>query len=300
MTKKETTAGYLFILPAVLGFLLFSAGPMLVSLYYSFTRYSVMDPAPAWVGLKNYAAILTDPLNLFPKSLSVTLTYAVGNILTVLVFSLLVAVLLNRRIPGKALLRAVYFMPSVLPTVSSVVLWGWIMEPSFGILNVVLDTVGLPRLQWLNDESTAIPSLLLMGLWFSGGSIVVYLASLQDVPAELVEAVRIDGGNAVHSFRHVVLPMISPVIFFQTVIGVVGSLQAFIQSVVLTREGAPNHSMYFLNVLIYDDAFRNMKMGLASAEAWALFLIILALTGLLFRSSRLWVHQQGGGTRDGR
>ena len=169
------------------------------------------------------------------------------------------------------------------------------MEPSFGLMNSILDLAGLPRLQWLNDEKTAIPSLLLMGLWFSGGSIVIYLASLQDVPAELSEAVYIDGGNAMHAFRHVALPQISPVILFQTIIGIIGSLQAFIQSIVLTREGAPNHSMYFVNVLIYDDAFRNMKMGMASAEAWLLFLIIIALTALIFRTSHLWVFHQGEG-----
>lgn len=286
---SENKVGYLFAAPGILGFLIFTAGPMLASLYYSFTSFSVLKD-PEWIGLKNYVDMLTSPSSLFIKSLKVTLAYAGINAVLVMVFSVLVALLLNRNFKGRGALRAIYFLPSVIPIVATTVIWNWILDYRNGLINQVLNMMGKGSLNWLMDEKLIFVSLFAISLWTCGGSIVIMIATLQDVPKSLIEAVEADGGNAWHRFRYAVFPSISPVVFFQLVMCLVNSLQIYAQSIMLSDNGSPNRMTYFMNVMIYDHAFKQLKMGLASAESWGMFLVVIVITGILFGTKKYWVH----------
>ncbi len=290
MARKENLAGYLFAAPGILGLLIFSLGPILVSVYYSFTKVSVIDE-PRWVGLDNFYRIFKDPSSFFMKSLGVTLFYALVNVALVMLFSLAVAMLLNRKFKGRNTLRAIFFLPSVLPTVATTTLLIWMLDYRSGLVNQLLNMLNIGSVNWLMDERLVFVSLFALSLWMSGGSIVVMIATLQDVPVSLLEATDVDGGNAWTKFRHIMIPSISPVLFFQTVMSLVSSLQIFTQSLMLSNNGSPNRMTYFINVMIYDDAFSKLRMGMASAEAWVMFVVVLALTGLLFGTKKLWVYE---------
>lgn len=287
---SEGKAGYLFAAPGILGFLIFTAGPMLISLYYSFTEFSVLTK-PKWNGLQNYITMLTSPSSLFLKSLSVTLIYAGLNAVLTMIFSIAVALLLNRSFRGRGILRALYFLPSVIPIVASTVVWNWILDYRNGLMNQLLRMMHLGSLNWLMDNKLIFVSLLAISLWTCGGSIVIMIATLQDVPRSLIEAVEVDGGNAVDRFRHAVFPSISPVVFFQLVMCLVNSLQIYAQSIMLSDNGSPNRMTYFMNVMIYDHAFKQLKMGLACAESWGMFVVVLLITAILFVTKRYWVHE---------
>lgn len=287
---SEGKAGYLFAAPGILGFLIFTAGPMLISLYYSFTEFSVLTK-PKWNGLQNYITMLTSPSSLFLKSLSVTLIYAGLNAVLTMIFSIAVALLLNRSFRGRGILRALYFLPSVIPIVASTVVWNWILDYRNGLINQLLRMMHLGSLNWLMDNKLIFVSLLAISLWTCGGSIVIMIATLQDVPRSLIEAVEVDGGNAVDRFRYAVFPSISPVVFFQLVMCLVNSLQIYAQSIMLSDNGSPNRMTYFMNVMIYDHAFKQLKMGLACAESWGMFVVVLLITGILFFTKRYWVNE---------
>lgn len=287
---SEGKAGYLFVAPGILGFLIFTAGPMLISLYYSFTEFSVLTK-PKWNGLQNYITMLTSPSSLFLKSLSVTLIYAGLNAVLTMIFSIAVALLLNRSFRGRGILRALYFLPSVIPIVASTVVWNWILDYRNGLMNQLLRMMHLGSLNWLMDNKLIFVSLLAISLWTCGGSIVIMIATLQDVPRSLIEAVEVDGGNAVDRFRYAVFPSISPVVFFQLVMCLVNSLQIYAQSIMLSDNGSPNRMTYFMNVMIYDHAFKQLKMGLACAESWGMFVVVLLITAILFVTKRYWVHE---------
>ena len=287
---SENKVGYLFAAPGILGFLIFTAGPMLISLYYSFTEFSVLAK-PKWNGLQNYITMLTSPSSLFLKSLSVTLSYAGLNAVLTMVFSIAVALLLTRSFRGRGILRALYFLPSVIPIVASTVVWNWILDYRNGLINQLLRMMHLGSLNWLMDNKLIFVSLLAISLWTCGGSIVIMIATLQDVPRSLIEAVEVDGGNAVDRFRYAVFPSISPVVFFQLVMCLVNSLQIYAQSIMLSDNGSPNRMTYFMNVMIYDHAFKQLKMGLACAESWGMFVVVLLITAILFVTKRYWVHE---------
>ncbi len=286
---SENRAGYIFAAPGILGFLIFTAGPMLVSIYYSFTEFSVLSK-PKWVGIRNYVHMLTSASSLFTKSLKVTLLYAGFNAVLVMVFSVLVALLLNRDFKTRGILRAIYFLPSVVPMVATTVIWNWILDYKNGLINQVLNMLRIDSLNWLMDEKLIFVSLFAISLWTCGGSIVIMIATLQDVPRSLTEAVEVDGGNAWHRFRYAVFPTISPVVFFQLVMCLVNSLQIYAQSIMLSDNGSPNRMTYFMNVMIYDHAFKQLKMGLACAESWGMFLVIILITAVLFGTKKYWVH----------
>ena len=286
---SQNGAGYLFAAPGILGFLIFTAGPMLVSLYYSFTKFSVLH-SPEWIGIENYVNMLTSPSSLFLKSLKVTLIYAGINAVLVMVFSVLAALLLNRNFRGRGVLRAVYFLPSVVPVVATTVIWNWILDYRNGLVNQALRMLGFGSLNWLMDNKLIFVSLFVMSLWTCGGSVVIMIAALQDVPASLLEAVDVDGGPAWHRFKHAAFPAISPVVFFQLVMCLVNSLQIYAQSIMLSDNGSPDRMTYFMNVMVYDHAFKQLKMGLASAESWGMFLVIIVITGILFGTKKCWVH----------
>lgn len=286
---SETKAGYLFAAHGILGFLIFTAGPMFVSLYYSFTKFSVLQ-SPEWIGMDNYVNMFTSPSALFLKSLKVTLIYAGINAVLVMIFSVLTALLLNRNFRGRGVLRAIYFLPSVVPVVATTVIWNWILDYRNGLINQVLRMFGIGSLNWLMDEKLIFVSLFVMSLWTCGGSIVIMIAALQDVPSSLLEAVEVDGGNAWHRFKYAAFPSISPVVFFQLVMCLVNSLQIYAQSIMLSDNGSPDRMTYFMNVMVYDHAFKQLKMGLASAESWGMFLVIIVITGILFGTKKYWVH----------
>lgn len=279
----------MFAAPGILGFLIFTAGPMVASLYYSFTEFSVLS-SPKWVGLQNYSNMLTGASSLFLKSLRVTLLYAGINTLLILLFSILTALLLNRDFKGRGVLRGIYFLPSVVPIVATTVIWNWILDYRNGLVNQVLHMLGAGSRNWLMDEKLIFVSLFAISLWTCGGSIVIMLATLQDVPGSLLEAVKVDGGNAWHRFRYAVFPSISPVIFFQLLMCLVNSLQIYAQSIMLSDNGSPNRMTYFMNVMVYDHAFKQLKMGLASAEGWGMFLVIIVITAVLFGTKKYWVQ----------
>lgn len=279
----------MFAAPGILGFLIFTAGPMVASLYYSFTEFSVLS-SPKWVGLQNYSNMLTGASSLFLKSLKVTLLYAGINTLLILLFSILTALLLNRDFKGRGVLRGIYFLPSVVPIVATTVIWNWILDYRNGLVNQMLHMLGAGSRNWLMDEKLIFVSLFAISLWTCGGSIVIMLATLQDVPGSLVEAVKVDGGNAWHRFRYAVFPSISPVVFFQLLMCLVNSLQIYAQSIMLSDNGSPNRMTYFMNVMVYDHAFKQLKMGLASAEGWGMFLVIILITAVLFGTKKYWVQ----------
>jgi multiple sugar transport system permease protein len=306
MSKREALYGYLFISPWLIGFILFTIGPMLASLYFSFTDYNVVD-SPTWVGLANYSKIFSgvpeairtlssEPLGdpLFWKSLQVTLYYAMLALPLGLIVSFFLALLLNQKIPGVNLWRTVYFLPSVIAGVAVTILWVRIFSPRVGILNPILEKFGIQGPGWLSSPDWAVPALVIMSLWGIGGGMIIYLAGLQGVPTDLYDASKVDGANLVQRFRYVTLPMMTPVIFYELVLSLIATFQYFTEAYVASGgTGGPVRSTLFYNLYLYQNAFKYFDMGYASTMAWILFVIVLLLTLLVFRSSQYWVHYEG-------
>lgn len=289
--RQEMIAGYIFALPAILGLLIWTIGPLIASFIISFTDWTALRSAN-WVGFDNYRRIFTEDLY-FKKSLVVTFYFAFGSTFVSLIAALFVALLLNMKVKGLSFFRTIYYLPVLVPAVASNILWVWIFNPDFGLLNTILKFFNLPTSMWIYDERTAIPSLILMSVWGIGGTALIFLAGLQDVPKDLHEAVEIDGGGYWHKLWYVTIPSITPVIFFNLVMGLIGSFQAFTQAYIMTS-GGPNNSTLFFVLLIYRTAFQQNEFGYASALAWILFVIIALFTLLIFRSSRTWVYYGGG------
>jgi multiple sugar transport system permease protein len=292
LARREEIAFYLFASPWLIGFILWIAGPMLISLGLSFTDYAVIT-APHFTGLDNYVQMFTDD-DLVWQSLRVTVTYAAGAIPLGLVAALLLALLMNQRIRGIAVFRTIYYMPAVISGVPVALLWMWILNPDFGIVNNALASLGIQGPKWLFSETWVIPSFIIMSLWTIGAPMVIYLAGLQGIPKHLYEAAEIDGAGAWTKFTHITIPMISPIIFFNAVMGVIGSFQIFTPAYVMTNGGPANASLFF-GLYLYNNAFKYFKMGYASALAWLMFAIILVLTLLVIRSSPYWVYYESKG-----
>lgn len=288
--RKEAFSFHLFTAPWAIGFLIFTLGPMLFSLYLSFTEYNISKP-PVWVGLGQYRkAFFQD--DAFWVSLKVTFTYAVTSIPLQLVLGLIIALLLNSDIPGVSFWRTIYYLPSVISGVAVAVLWILVFHPTSGVFNTVLGYFGIQGPQWLYDKNWALPALVIMSLWGVGGSMIIYLSSLQGIPTALYEAATIDGATAWRKFWRITLPMITPVLFFNLVMGIIGALQSFTNAFVMT-EGGPQQATLFYGLRLYYAAFRDVRMGYASMLAWVLFFIILVLTALVVRSSSFWVYYEG-------
>lgn len=289
--KKESVAGFLFVLPALLGFLIFTLGPMLASLYLSFTDYAIVNDIQ-FVGFDNYVRLFdgTDPY--FYKSIGVTFYYVVLSVPLGIMFHFASAMLMNSSIKGKALFRAIYYVPSLIPVAASCIIWLWMFNPERGLLNYMLKALHLPTLQWIGSATSVVPSIALIAIWMAGNTMVVFLAALQDVPQTLYEAIDIDGGNGFHKLRHITIPMSTPIIFFNTIMGIIGGFQVFVQPMIMT-DGGPNNASLFYALYLFREGFEFSKMGSASAMAWTLFIIIIALTGLVFKWSKRWVHYGG-------
>ena len=282
--------GLAFLSPWLVGFLAFTLVPVALSLYYSFTDYTLLQP-PLYTGLDNYRTLGGDPV--FWKVLRNTAVYALMALPLGMLGALGVAMLLNNKVRGVTIYRTIVFLPSLVPAVASAMLWLWLFNTKLGLINTALRGLGFDNPPgWLTDADWALSALVLMSLWGIGNTVVIYLAGLQDVPRELYEAADIDGASAGRKVWHVTLPYVSPVIFFNLVMGLIGSLQVFAAPLIMTQ-GGPARATYFYTMYLYDNAFRFLNMGYASAMAWVQLLLVLALTALAFWSGKRWVHYQG-------
>jgi len=279
MRQRRNLAGYLFISPVVLGYLIWVAGPMIIAIWLSLTEWDMLRPA-TFVGLSNYQTMIHD--DLFWKSLGVTFYFTLVSVPLSLAFSFVLALLVNVNVRGIAIFRMLFYLPSIVPLVVNAVLWLWIFNSEFGLLNALFRWVGLPKVLWLQDTNWAIPALIIMSLWSVGGGMVIFLAGLQGIPVHLYEAAEIDGANYWQRFWNVTIPMMSPVIFFNLVIGLIAALQNFVPGYLMTQ-GGPQNSTLFYGLYIYWSAFRDFKMGYAAALSWVLFTIVLLLSVFVFR-----------------
>ncbi|CAN5726604.1 sugar ABC transporter permease [soil metagenome] len=284
---RENKTGLLFISPWFIGFLFFQVWPFLGSAWLSLTSYDLVS-SPRYVGLENYRTLLSDDPT-FWQSLGVTLRYAVVSVPLNVVAGVALALLLNVEIKGQAIFRTLFYLPSVLPQVATAVLFTWLLNPELGLVNGILKLVGVQGPAWLSDAKWAPWTLVMLSLWGVGGSMVIYLAGLKDVPAYLYEAATLDGATAWKRFRSVTLPMLTPVIFFNVVMGIIGSFQAFTEAFVMTK-GGPEGSTMFYALYLFQRAWSTLDMGYACAMAWVLFLVIAVVTLFVFRSQRRWVN----------
>ncbi|MFC4099459.1 carbohydrate ABC transporter permease [Paenibacillus xanthanilyticus] len=292
--RKALLYGILFTLPATLGFLLFTAGPMLASLYYSLTDYNVFQSATHFIGFDHYAKLLSGQDELFNKSLGVTFYFVVLKVPVTIVVSFAIALLLNQNIKGRALFRTFVYLPSIVPAVATSIIWMWLLNPDLGLVNTMLQWLHLPTSSWLFAEHSVIPSIVLTTMWGIGGTVVIFLAGLSGIPHQYYEAIEVDGGGSWHKLIHITLPMVSPTLFFNTVMTIIGAFQVFNEAYILTQ-GGPNNASLFYIFYLWRTAFRDTNMGYASALAWILFVIILLFTLLVFRTAKSWVYYEGEG-----
>jgi multiple sugar transport system permease protein len=289
--RQHLVNGLLFCSPWLIGFSVFLLYPIAASIYYSFTEFSVLQP-PTFVGLANYRELVQE--RIFWKALGNTFYYAAFALPLGMIVALSIAMLLNTDVKGMTVYRTIFFLPSLVPTVATAILWLWIFNGQYGVLNYGLSFLGIRGPNWLSDPQWSKPALVLLSIWGVGNAVVIYLAGLQDVPEQLYEAADLDGAHWLQKIRHVTLPMVSPVILFNLIIGIIGTFQYFAVPFVMMPNGQPARSAYFIAVYLYDTAFPYLQMGYASAIAWVLFLMIAALTALAFWASRGRVHYGGG------
>ena len=307
LQRTNTRNGLLFTMPALIGLAVFTAYPVVALLYYSFCRYTALKP-PTWVGLSNYSVLMHDKL--FLESLYNTAYYTVFAVPLGIIVAFALAVLLNAKVKGLAFFRTIFYIPSIVPVVASSVLWLWILNPDYGLINLSIEGFG-HALQWvcghlgihfagftgpgwLSSPTWSKPALILMSAWGVGGTTVIYLAGLQDVPQDLYEAASLDGATGWQKTRHITVPFMSPYIFFTAVMGIIGSTQYFTQAWVMTGgTGGPANSTMFFAMYLFQNAFQMFKMGYACAMAWLLFIVILVATLLIFKSSARFVYYGG-------
>ena len=288
LARSESLAFYGFISPWIIGFIFFTGGPILASLYFSTTNYTILA-SPTFVGFGNYRALLSDPL--FAASLYNTLYYAVFFVPLGIIFAFLMGLLLNQKVKGLALYRTIYYLPSIMPAVANSILWIWLLNPQWGLVNTALRSIGIEGPGWLTSELWSKPAIILMSLWGIGSWIIIYLAGLQGVPEQYYEAAEVDGASNITKFVHITLPLMTPTIFFTTITGVIGAFQVFTQAYIMTN-GGPVNSTLFYALYLFRNAFNYLKMGYAAAMAWVLFLVILVLTVIQFRLAERWVFYE--------
>ena len=298
--RREMGWFWFFVGPWVFGFFVFTLGPILASAYLSFTRYNGLRGNPKWIGIENYTNLMENPI--FWKSLQVSAYYTLLSVPLGIFFSLMLALTLNQRVPFLGVFRTLFYLPSIMPAVAATLLFVWLLNPQFGILNYFIRTLvgnggliplGVEPPMWLQDAKWVIPSFTLISLWGFGGGMLIYLSALQGVPTHLYEAATIDGAGYFKRFWHVTVPMISPVILFTTITGVIGSFQVFTPAWVITGgTGAPNYQSMFYVLYLFVNAFRRNRMGVAAAQAWLLFIVVLILTVVFLWASRRFVYYE--------
>jgi multiple sugar transport system permease protein len=287
LERRKLVTGLLFSSPWVVGLSVFLIYPLLAALYYSLCDYSVLLP-PVFVGFANYIELFQD--DLFWKSLWNTTFFALGSVGLGVVVALTLAILLNSKVKGLAFYRTVFFLPSLMPVVAGSILWFHMYAGQGGIINTLLAKIGINGPAWLSDPAWAKVAIVFMAVWGAGNSMVIFLAGLQDVPMSLYEASIIDGANWLQRLLHVTIPMVSPVIYFNVIMGIIGGFQAFAQAMIMTgNTGSPEQSTLFYVLQLYNVGFMDLRMGYASAMAWVLFIIILGLTFMATQLSKRWV-----------
>lgn len=284
---RRNGTGLAFISPWLFGFLCFTIGPFISSVYLSFNSYDLIR-SPKWVGTANYSTLLNDD-PLFWSSLWITVKYAIVSVPLGIVAGVGLALLLNLKVKGQTIFRTVFYLPSIVPAVANAVVFSWILNPEIGLVNGILRLFGVEGPAWLTDTKWALWSLIFMSVWGVGGSMVIYLAGLQDIPVHLYEAATLDGASAYQRLRKVTLPLLTPVIFFNLIMGIIGSFQYFTEAFVMTK-GGPEGSTSFYALYLFQRAWQYLDMGYACAMAWIVFVIVMILTGIVFRSQKRWVH----------
>ncbi len=285
---RKVLIGLAFISPWIFGFITLTLYPMLASLYYSFTKFEILS-SPQWIGFNNFRTMFFQD-RLFWKAMSNTIYFAVVSVPLGTIFSIGLALLLNRRVRLMSFYRTLYYVPTVVPAVATVMLWAWILNPQVGLFNYILGLVGIRGPGWLNDPNWSKPALILLGLWGAGSATIIYLAGLQDIPSSLYEAASIDGANSLQKTFRITLPLLTPSILFNVVMGLIGAFQYFTQAYVAGSFGGPLHSLLFYNLYLYQNAFAYYRMGYASALAWVLLILVLIITLAIFRTTGRWVH----------
>ena len=287
--RKEALVAYALISPWLVGFVFVTAGPMIASIILSFFKYDIIHPAQ-FVGMQSYMHMAkSDPL--FWQSLKVTTIYVLFGVPLTLGVSLAMALLLNNAVRGITIFRTIFYLPAVMSGVAVALLWQWVFNPNYGILNYLLEMVGIIGPNWLGDENWVVPAFIIMSLWGAGSGMVILLAGLQGIPTQLYEAARIDGATWWQEVFKITLPMLSPTLFFNLIMNIISSWQVFTPAYVMTQ-GGPNYGSLFYVFYLYRNAFVEFKMGYACALAWVMFFIILLCTLAVFKSSPLWVYYE--------
>lgn len=300
---NDLRVGLLFASPVILGYTIFVFIPLIVTIIFSFTNYSIGSKNILFKGFENYTRMFNGQDVYFWPSVKATLSYVFGSVPLSIMLSFLIAVLLNKNIKGRSLFRGLFFMPVVIPLAASCSIWLWMFQPNFGIINQILKALGFQGGTWLSSDKTVILSFIIVSLWISGNTIVIFLAGLQQIPSQLYEAIEVDGGNALHKLFYITIPMLSPIIFFNSVMGVINAFQAFVQTAVLTpgysqmMMGQPKNAGLLYVPYIYTKAFRQSEMGAASASAVILLITIGLFTLLFFKLQRSLVYYEGDGNR---
>jgi multiple sugar transport system permease protein len=295
LMRREIRWGLLFLSPWLVGFLIFTLLPTLASLAFSFTNYNPLHPDQiSFAGLSNYQRLFTDPF--FRQAIGVTLRFVAISVPFGIIIPLGLALLVNsEHLLGKNIYRALFFMPSMIHVVVNVMVWRGIMSTETGWLNRMLGVFSIQGPSWFQDERWVLPALTLMGVWGVGNAMIIMLAGLQNVPTELYDAAKVDGATGLQRFRHVTLPIISPIIFYQLVLALIGSFQYFTQAYIVSNgRGDPNGSTMFYNLYLYRTAFNFLDMGYGATLAWVMFVVVLLITIFLFRTQQRWVYYAGG------
>ena len=297
MALREALEGYFCISPWLLGLIIFTAAPLIASFYMTFTSWTITY-APRWIGLENYRYMFLEDER-FWKALYNTVYYIILAVPLYIVGGLLTALLMNAKLTGIRLFRTIWYLPAILPAVGSALLWVWLLNPEYGLINRSLALVGITGPRWLNSEEWAKPAIILMGLWGVGGAMIIYLAGLRGIPQDLYEAAEVDGAGTWTRFWSITLPMLSPVIFFNLIMQIIGAFQIFASVVILTsggvgeQPGGPADATLFYVLYLYQEGFQKFRMGYASALAWVLLFMTLVVTGIQFKIAGRWVYYEG-------
>lgn len=289
-SKNDALAAYLFLTPAILGLIFYTFLPIFGVVGISLTDWTGLK-SPVYIGLQNFREIFSEDI-FFPRSVTSTLYFAFFTVVVGTIYAFAMAMLLNQRLGGRRFFRSLFFLPYIVPSIGAAIVWAWMFESNFGVINYVLNLVGLTKVKWLGNELTATPALGIMTIWGFGNFIVIYLAGLQGIPRTYLEAVEIDGGNAWHKFRHVTLPLLSPVILFNVLMSIVANLQVFVPALSITR-GGPNSSTLYMVYYIFRQGFQNNRFGYASAVSLIFFAFIAVVTAVIYATSRKWMFFEG-------
>lgn len=290
---RDQAAGWLFAAPAIIGFVVLTLLPMIFSLYWSMTDFNVFRSVTNFVGLDNFRHMFSSSELYFKDSLKATGYYSILNVPASMLFSFSVALMLSSSIRGRGIFRSIFYLPSIIPAVASCMVWVWLLNQQYGLINTVLKAVGITPPGWIWDKKTVIPTLVMINLWSTGGTMVIFLAGILSIPKVYYEALVMDGGNAFHKLVYITVPMVTPTIFFNSIMAIIGSLQVFTQGYIMT-EGGPGNSSLFYVYYIYREGFQNANMGYACALAWLLFLVILVLTMIVLKTQNKWVYYADG------